>query len=132
MQPVVGRIMGLLMVMDKEHFTFEEIVEELNISKSSASVGLKLLQMNNMVEYITLPGDRKRYFRIRCYEPDGLINDIRQRLVDKRTLFTKIVDLKTDVNSKNALFFKNMIEIIDHFINAYDRYRSQTNDTESL
>lgn len=130
MQPVMGRIMGLLMVMDKEQFTFDEIVEELKISKSSASVGLRLLQLNNMVEYTTLPGDRKRYFRMKCYEPGGVFNDIRQRLVDKRNLMTEIMELKSDNNSKNSQFFEKLIEITDHFISVYDEYKSSYDELE--
>jgi len=57
-QPIAGRILGLLLVMDKELFTFEEITEELNISKSSASIVLRNLEIRGSIEYITLPGDR--------------------------------------------------------------------------
>ena len=39
-QPISGRIMGLLTVMDKEAYTFDEICQELNISKASASSNL--------------------------------------------------------------------------------------------
>lgn len=73
MQPVAGRIYALLMVMDKENFTFDEIVEELNISKSSASIAIKMLQIRGLIEYFTLPGDRKRYFRIKRHEPFKLL-----------------------------------------------------------
>ncbi len=37
-QPMLARILGLLMVMDKEEYTFDEIVDEMQISKSSANV----------------------------------------------------------------------------------------------
>ncbi len=42
-QPIAGRLLGMLIVMDKEMFTFDEIVEELKISKSSASNAIKTL-----------------------------------------------------------------------------------------
>ena len=64
-QPITGRILALLMVMDKEQFTFDEIIEELQISKSSASNALKNLEIRGNIEYTTLPGDRKRYFHIK-------------------------------------------------------------------
>ena len=62
-QPVTARILGLLMVMDKEEYTFDEIVDEMQISKSSASNALKNLELRGVLEYVTYPGDRKRYFR---------------------------------------------------------------------
>jgi len=63
-QPIAGRILALLMVMDKERFTFDEIVEELQISKSAASITLRNLEIRGNIEYITLPGERKRYFQL--------------------------------------------------------------------
>ena len=63
-QPIAGRIYGLLMVMDKEQFTFDEITEELQISKSSASIALRNLEIRDDIEYVTLTGDRKRYFQL--------------------------------------------------------------------
>ncbi|HSJ67934.1 MAG TPA: MarR family transcriptional regulator, partial [Anditalea sp.] len=59
LQPALGRIMGLIMVIDAAEVTFEEIVENLSLSKSAVSTALKLLQTQNKVEYTTKPGDRK-------------------------------------------------------------------------
>src|SRR6056297_152989 len=75
LQPAAGRILALLMVMDKERFTFEEIIEELQISKSTASVALQILQTRGDVDYVTLPGDRKRYFELKKKDVLSLIDD---------------------------------------------------------
>ena len=64
-QPVASRIIALLMVMDKEQYTFDEIVEELNISKGAASNALKILDIIKAIDYTTFPGDRKRYFHLK-------------------------------------------------------------------
>ena len=48
--------MGLLTVMDKEQFTFDEIVEELaNQQEAPQVTPLKILEMSEGIEYITLP-----------------------------------------------------------------------------
>nr|WP_242693192.1 MarR family transcriptional regulator [Sabulibacter ruber] len=60
--PATGRIIGLLYVSDRPHLSFEEIIDTLNISKSAASNALNLLLQMHLIEYITFPGDRKRYF----------------------------------------------------------------------
>ncbi|MFB9862891.1 GbsR/MarR family transcriptional regulator [Rufibacter immobilis] len=60
--PATGRIIGLLYVSDRPHLSFEEIIDTLNISKSAASNALNLLLQMRLIEYITFPGDRKRYF----------------------------------------------------------------------
>lgn len=63
MQPAAARIVSLLLVSDKTELTFEEICETLNLSKSATSNGLNFLLSTNKVEYITQPGERRRYFR---------------------------------------------------------------------
>ncbi|MFO7863243.1 MAG: hypothetical protein R6U85_04525 [Salinivirgaceae bacterium] len=125
MQPVVGRIMALLMVMDKEMFTFDEIVEELQISKSSASVGLKILQASNSIEYTTIPGDRKRYFRIKSQDPLSLMEDIKRKIEEKRGILIQALELKADPQSRNSEFFKNLIYIMDHFLEEYEKHKER-------
>jgi len=120
-QPIAGRILGLLTVMDKEKFTFDEITEELQISKSSASNALKMLEIRDRMEYVTLPGDRKRYFQLKKHEPVAVINDIKKKVIDSKALLQRVVDLKADQNSSNALFIKDMILVLDFFLSAFER-----------
>lgn len=62
MQPLMGRIFGLLLVLDEAEATFDEIVDYLNVSKSAVSNALNILQLQGHVAYKTKPGERKRYF----------------------------------------------------------------------
>ncbi len=63
LSPVAARIVALLLVSARTELTFDEIRDELNISKSATSTAINLLLTTQQIEYITLPGDRKRYFR---------------------------------------------------------------------
>lgn len=65
MQPLMGRIVGLLLVLDEAEATFDEIIEYLNVSKSAVSNALNILQLQNHIAYKTKPGERKRYFFLR-------------------------------------------------------------------
>lgn len=62
MQPLMGRIVGLLLVLEEAEATFDEIVEYLNVSKSAVSNALNILQLQGHIAYKTKPGERKRYF----------------------------------------------------------------------
>lgn len=64
--PLAGRILGVLLLVEPPYMSFEELCEYLSASKSSISTNLNLLMKDGigMVEYFTMPGDRKRYFRI--------------------------------------------------------------------
>jgi len=125
LQPIAGRIMGLLTVMDKEQFTFDEIVEELQISKSSASNALKLLEMSDGVEYITIPGDRKRYFQLKKRDKYALIDEHRTKLISTRTYLKSALDLKANKQSGNAVFIGNLIDMLDFYLGKFEELKKE-------
>lgn len=124
-QPVTARILGLLMVMDKEEYTFEEIVEEMKISKSSASTALKNLEIRGIIEYVTYPGDRKRYFRFVSREIDGIIEEMENKLKKSQMTIRQIIELKKDPNSRNATFLKNVLKGMEFFIKNMEELKIQ-------
>lgn len=64
MPPLGARILGMLIVdCCKDGMTFEEITERMGASKSSISTNLNLLQKLGKINYYTLPGNRKKYFK---------------------------------------------------------------------
>lgn len=107
-QPIAGRILGLLLVMDKELYTFDEIIDELQISKSSASNAFRNLEIRGDIEYITLPGDRKRYFRFRKQNAGAIIEVMEKKLNNLRELTGTILELKADQQSENAIYLQDM------------------------
>jgi DNA-binding transcriptional regulator GbsR (MarR family) len=124
-QPTAGRILALLMVMDKERFTFDEIVEELNISKSSASIALKNLQLRGDVDYVTLPGDRKRYFEIKKKDAVAMMDEFEKKMHEFRDLLEKINSLKADPNSPNSQFYSTLINMFDFFFSRFDDLKKE-------
>lgn len=62
--PAESRIIGLLAVSDIHELTFDEIYGTLHISKGAASNVINRLLEIEHIEYITRPGDRRRYFRL--------------------------------------------------------------------
>ena len=123
MQPVSGRILALLMVMDKECFTFDEIIEELEISKSAASVALRMLQLRNNVEYITFLGDRKRYFRLKRVEPYHIFEETRRKMLRDIENIGKILALKANPDTPNSQFLKEIKQMMEFFIESLDQLK---------
>lgn len=124
-QPVTARILGLLMVMDKEEYTFEEIVQEMQISKSSASNALKNLELRGVIEYVTYPGDRKRYFRFVAGDLNEIIDDIEKKIQTNLDIVQKIIELKKDPNSRNVKFLKNVTEGMKFFVEHLDMLKAE-------
>jgi len=124
-QPVAARIMGLLMVMDKEEFTFDEIVEEMKISKSSASTALKNLEIRGLIEYVTYPGDRKRYFRFISSDIYSMIDEMEKKMQRNLVTIRQIIELKKDPNSRNSVFLKNVLTGMEFFMQQLDKFRAK-------
>src|SRR5690625_5632139 len=61
--PLAARIQALMILSPDKGMSFDEIVDFTQASKSSISSNLNLLLQMKSMEYYTIPGDRKRYFR---------------------------------------------------------------------
>ncbi len=58
-----GRIIGLLLVTPRP-VSSEEMAEALQVSRSSVSTNLRTLLMTDLVEKVSLPGDRLDYYTL--------------------------------------------------------------------
>jgi DNA-binding transcriptional regulator GbsR (MarR family) len=123
-QPVAARIMALLMVMDKEEYTFDEIVMEMQISKGTVSIALKNLELRGIVEYITHPGDRKRYYRIISRDVNTIIREAEKKIKQQVDIIDQIVSLKIDQESKNVRLLKSISEGLKFFIKKAEEFRN--------
>ncbi len=127
-QPVAGRIIGILTVMDKEMYTFDELVEELKVSKSSVSNALKVLELSDAIEYITLTGDRKRYFRLRKRDKFSLIDEHKNILSTSRDYLKEVLELKADKQSENSVFIGNLIDMLDFYLDRFEDLKKEYNN----
>ncbi|MFD1185874.1 GbsR/MarR family transcriptional regulator, partial [Pontibacter rugosus] len=107
-QPVAGRIMGLLYVSDRPELSFDEIRETLGISKSATSNALNLLQQLNRIDYITFNGDRRRYFRLNLRRwRDSFANEI-DSITDFSITLQEVVAMRPP---ETVEFNKDIVEL---------------------
>lgn len=91
--PLASRILGTLIIDGcKSGLTFDELVLKMQASKSSVSTNLNLLLKMEKINYFTIAGDRKKYFkaaplsqRLKNYQ--NLVND-------EKVLMEKIVNYR--------------------------------------
>lgn len=110
LNPGSSRILALLLIADKTEQTFDEIRETLNLSKSATSNGINKLLGTQQIEYITKPGDRKRYFRslMMSWEDRMAAN-----LQAKFYLNTLLKEIRENRTSETEAFNKKLDEVID-------------------
>lgn len=64
MTPMEARVFALLLLSEPHYQDFFTIQEKLSASKSAISNAVNRLMNAKRVDYLTLPADRKRYFKV--------------------------------------------------------------------
>lgn len=83
MTRMAGRVFGCLVISDKDAVSFNDIKKTLNASKGSISGSTKQLIHTGLIEPVTLPGDRKTYYRPNKNMNAGEILKARTQQFDK-------------------------------------------------
>lgn len=109
--PLAARVMALLLVAEPPYCTFDDILENLQSSKSSISTSLNLLLREGIVDYITFPGDRKRYFQINAQTWLQMI----KRKVEQIAPFRGILSELTQTRSGQYPEFNHMLADMNEF-----------------
>jgi DNA-binding transcriptional regulator GbsR (MarR family) len=123
--PLAGRILSTLIIDGcKSGLTFESLIEKTKASKSSVSTNLNLLLKTNRIEYFTLVGDRKKYFksaplsqRLKNYLT---LIDQEIILVDKLKHFRKAhrSSEKEEINFQNMCAYKQHLTQVEEILKA--------------
>ena len=83
-----GRIFGWLLISESLQASMSELVEVLQASKSSISSITRLLIHVDLIETVSLPGERRDYFRVR---DDAWTNSLKDRL-EQAVTFRRLAD----------------------------------------
>lgn len=97
--PLAARIFGSLILTGKRGQTFEELVHQLNASKSTIFTHLNSLQGSGRVSYFTKPGDRKRYFIVAPNRLPNLMEEMLANWNAQKKIHTEILNYKIEVNN---------------------------------
>ncbi|WP_069130014.1 GbsR/MarR family transcriptional regulator [Rhodohalobacter halophilus] len=91
---MAGRAFGYLVVCDEDHVSFKQIQEALKASKGSISGTMKQLVQTGMAEAVSLPGDRKTYYRISKIKIGDMIRQRISQFIELADTLQKGDDLK--------------------------------------
>lgn len=97
--PVAARIFATLILAGRRGVTFDNLVSELNASKSTVSTNLDQLQTAGKIQYFTKPGDRKRYFIINPNLMLNIIDEMVAKWETQKDIHEQVLEYKGKVNS---------------------------------
>ncbi|MCM4160175.1 transcriptional regulator [Antarcticibacterium flavum] len=96
--PLAARIFATVILTGKQGITFDELVNDLNTSKSTVSTHLEYLQATNRVQYFTKTGDRKRYFTINPSLMVNVLDDMLVKWESQKNVHEKVLVYKKKHN----------------------------------
>lgn len=97
--PVAARILATIVLNGRKGTTFEQLVSELEASKSTICTHLNNLEGQRWISYFTRTGDRKRYYSMR---PGYILHRISTLITQWNTeidLQKQVIAFKTNFNS---------------------------------
>ncbi len=106
MPRMAGRILGWLMISDPPHQTTEELTQALLASKGSISTMTRLLIRIGLIERLSLPGQRRDYFRIKG---DASHQSLKESLA-QITAFRQLAERGLELIKDKAHFSRQWLE----------------------
>ena len=131
MAPLEARIFSTLIITGKGGITFENLVKDLNASKSTICTHLNTLQASGRVSYFTKPGDRKRYFNVAPNRLLQVMNEMLAKWNMQHDIHSDIIEYKKEANSQNTVdaeefdlhFHENYLLFLEEVSNAVNKLK---------
>lgn len=96
--PIAARILATLIINGCKGTTFDQLVTDLEASKSTISTHLSNLELQNSIIYFTKCGDRKRYYTIKPGYITRKIRSLSEQWSREIELQKEIISYKNDFN----------------------------------
>ena len=103
---MAGRILGWLSISDSPHQTTADLAATLMASKGSISTMTRLLIRIGLIERLSLPGQRRDYFRIKPGASHQLLKDS----LDQTTAFRQLMERGLELTEGKARLSRQWLE----------------------
>ncbi|MBZ4188532.1 GbsR/MarR family transcriptional regulator [Niabella beijingensis] len=111
--PLNAKIYVYMMLdLKADGYTFDELLEKFNVSKSSLSNSLQMLVQNKYVEYITPIDSRKRYYRINPKFMGIRFGNILDKLLREKELMQRMIQFNKQTRHPNEPAIKGISQYI--------------------
>ena len=97
--PVESRLFAYLLLSDPPEVDFYTIQEFMGDSKSTISNALNRLMTEGRIDYITRPGDRRRYFRINSRQWLARIQSRLLNVTPLAGMLDRVLELRQTTNT---------------------------------
>jgi len=124
--PLAARIIATLIVNGSQGTTFEQLVTDLEASKSTVCTHLNALEAQQRISYFTKCGDRKRYYAMAPGYISRKINTTLSMWHKEKELQKQLLSYKQDYNKSNSenslptTIHENVIDFLTQSISFFE------------
>jgi len=124
--PLSARILSLLIVENcRPGLTFDDLVLKLGASKSSVSTNLTLLLKMGKLEYFTVSGDRKKYYRPASF--GSRMRTYLQIVLDEKKMVDRMVTYKNKIAKTDTEFINlEMLKVYQEHVEDFEGFLNNT------
>ncbi len=115
MPRMAGRVLGWLTVAEPPHQTMSNLTVALQASKGSISTMTRLLIQIGLIERISLPGQRRDYFRIKADTWDQKLKESLEQTTAFRQLSERGLALVKDTDNSNRRWLEEQRDMYTFF-----------------
>jgi len=93
---MAGRVIGALLVCAPPYMSLDELAEDVQASKGAISMATQLMLRLGFIERISLPGERRHYYRLRSNFLEDVMSERTEHILRHRLLFEAGMQLLRD------------------------------------
>ena len=93
---MAGRVIAALLVCVPPYRSLDQLADEVRASKGAISMATQLLLRLGFIERISLPGERRHFYRLRSSFLEDLMSERTEHVLRHRELFEAGMDLLGD------------------------------------
>jgi DNA-binding transcriptional regulator GbsR (MarR family) len=131
---IAGRLMGFLL-LNEGPYTLDEMADELQISKTSASTNARLLEQYGVIEHTTRPGDRRDFYKLADDPWERMFDMVKRRMQRFLSVLDETIDAlpaKEKYGHRRLeeaqQFHAFILEDIDRWIQQWRRVRANAEE----
>ncbi len=132
--PLAAKIFAYILVnCNKEGYTFDELVETFNVSKSSVSNSLNLLVQYDFIGQYNKIGERKRRYKITPQHLTMRLKKIRSGLTQEKYLSEKLTQYRLNyIQNPSPMDLEKGKIYVNHLENSINRLTETIEKIEKL
>lgn len=124
--PLHAKLYVFLMFDVNHHgFTFDQMVEQFNVSKSSLSNSLRMLIQHKFIEYITPIDSRRRYYRINSKFMEIRFGDALEEVKTEKELMLRMLHCHQGRKNRNDI----VIAALERYVSILDKHVKNFEET---